>query len=354
MSRNINSYRSNGPAKVVLAVSQDISTPRPDDCPATDFERLAEALSAVVVGNAGHEPLSPRLKRLEDAMALDISQALHIVRTFPDADAYVSFSERVGIPLGLLLRSRRPRPAHVLIAHRLNTRAKRWLDRLTQWHGGVDRVITLCGAQLGHAEEICPGGSVLVRQGIDERFYGSPAADEDDFALSVGSENRDYETLIEAVSKIDIRVDILSSSPWCRKKTAEGRQAGEHVRFLPRVSYTDLRELYRRARLVIVPLHDVDYAAGINGLLEAFCASKPAVVSASRGIVDYTEHLRNAYVVPPEDVEAMASAIAATCIDADLREGLRIGAKRAVCDYANLGAFVGRLQSEIVNAIEKE
>ena len=43
-----------------------------------------------------------------------------------------------------------------------------------------------------------------------------------------------------------------------------------NVRFRQGLSYVELRELYRNARVVVVPVRaGTDYAAGVNGVLEA-------------------------------------------------------------------------------------
>jgi glycosyltransferase involved in cell wall biosynthesis len=113
------------------------------------------------------------------------------------------------------------------------------------------------------------------------------------------------------------------------------------------VGYTELRELYDRARLVAVPLVDVDYAAGHNAVLEAFCMRKALVVSGSRGMADYIHHMRDAYVIPPGNAEAMTEALTAVHSDAALRENLRSEAASSVRDGLNLDTYVRALAGEL-------
>lgn len=339
--------------KIVLAVSQayqensvcDGSSPR------TDFAALAESIGAIIVSQL--RPSGALARSIEDFTALDIAQAKHVLRRHPDANAYVSFSERIGIPLGIMLGRKKQRPAHLMIAHRLNTRAKQLLGTALKWPLGVDRIVTLCNTQHRYAEVFAPGRSACLRVGVtDEQFYYPSDAAQEDFVLSVGSENRDYECLVAAIRRTDLHLKILSSSPWCRKKNELG-SASSQVEFLPRVSYTDLRELYRKAKTVVVPLNDVDYAAGHNGITEAFCVGKPLIVSGSRGIAEYVSHLENGYVVPPADVEAMEAALRAVSTDAGLAADLKRGAARAVEDFANLDAYCKMLREEISRTCEQ-
>ena len=339
---------------IVLAVSQDPSHTGGENKPAAEFNLLAEKPGVILAGNTGYTKRCSLLTRIERSTALDISQARYILKTYPNADAYVSFSERVGIPLAMLLRNRKQRPAHIMIAHRLDTNAKRVMEMLGRWTDGVDRVVTLCTAQQRFGESLFGSKSRLVLAGLtDDNFY-SPSEgeqDTDDYILSVGSENRDYETLIEAIGRTDLELKILSSSPWCRKKKAGLGAVNGRVEFLPRVEYPELRELYQRARLVVVPLHDVPYAAGLNGVMEAFCVNKPVIVSSSHGISDYVKHMHNAYVVPVSSVNDMVAALTTVHNDRVLQSRLKTGTIQAVREYANLRTYTARLGSEILDSI---
>lgn len=337
---------------IVLAISQSPNSVE-GDAPVTDYQRLAEALNAEIVGNVGHGKWLPFLHNLQKSTALDIGQAVYILRKYPNAQAYVSFSERIGIPLGMLLGGKRDRPAHVMIAHRLDTQAKRWLNKLGKWSAGVDKIITLCAAQLKYAERFMPHASVFIKASVtDELFYYPSNSAPEDYMLSVGNENRDYETLLKAVQGTNLNVKILSSSPWCRKKMSALFTCSDRVEFLPRVSYTALRELYQKAKMIVVPLNDVEYAAGQNGILEALCVNKPLVVSASRGIMDYVRHMQSAYVVPPHDADALAQALMTVYSDTALQRELISGARKTIEEYASLRVYTSRLESEISKAIE--
>ena len=327
--------------KVVLAISQDLPSPQAVGGPDTDFAMLARAMQAELIGRLGHTR-SALMKRFEDFSALDISQALVAMRSFPDADVYVSFSERVGIPLGAMLARRRRRPAHVMIAHRLNTRAKAAASRLTRWPKGVDKIITVCSTQDQFAEAYTPGRCRFLFLGLDRDFF-RPASDtvEEDYALSVGNESRDYKTLVAAAQIGGFKVKIRASSPWSRSASAGKESVSSGlVEFLPRLDPPQLIDLYRRASAVVVPLLNVDYAAGLNGVLEGLCMHKPVIVTDSRGIVDYVRHKSSAYLVPAGDPEAMAEAMGIINQNAALNRLLRVGAGRFVEENANLDSYV--------------
>lgn len=304
------------------------------------------------MGNTGFASPIPLLRRFEKATALDLSQAMQVLKRYPDADVYVSFSERVGIPLGMMLAGRRRRPAHIVIAHRLNTGPKRWITKFTRWQKGVDRLVTLCSAQHAHAVRLVGDRAVMVRAGVTDNRYYFATGEEEDYVLSVGNESRDYDVLVAAASSASLPVKVVSSSPWCRRKVSARKSAG-CIEFLPRVGYSVLRELYQKARLIAVPLRDVDYAAGHNAVCEAFCVNKPLIVSSSRGIMDYVSHLTNSYVVPVRNTDAMTAALTSVYTDSSIRETLIRGAEAAVTEYAGLDVYAVRLES-LISGVGRE
>jgi glycosyltransferase involved in cell wall biosynthesis len=74
------------------------------------------------------------------------------------------------------------------------------------------------------------------------------------------------------------------------------------------VSNQSLREFYRNAAVVVVPLVNVDFPAGITALLEAQACGRPVVVSASKGILDALEP-GSVVVVPCNDPAALRTAV---------------------------------------------
>jgi len=87
--------------------------------------------------------------------------------------------------------------------------------------------------------------------------------------VTAGREFRDYPTLIDAVVGLDIDVVIASASPWSRRAdNARDTDIPDNVTITKLPQY-DLRDLYDRADLAVVPLQPVDFQAGITTILEA-------------------------------------------------------------------------------------
>jgi len=79
---------------------------------------------------------------------------------------------------------------------------------------------------------------------------------------------------------------IGAASHWSRQRnTAEGRGIPQNVR-VDSFDSQARRELYARSAVVVVPLYDVDFQAGVTTILEAMAMAKPVVVTRSQGQID--------------------------------------------------------------------
>jgi glycosyltransferase involved in cell wall biosynthesis len=98
-------------------------------------------------------------------------------------------------------------------------------------------------------------------------------------------------------------------SPGAGYSDARGIAADTNISVERNVSFARLRELYDNSRLAIVPLQNVQYAAGVTGIVEAMAMGRATIVSASPGIVDYTADGKSGRLVQVGDVEGMCSAV---------------------------------------------
>jgi glycosyltransferase involved in cell wall biosynthesis len=103
---------------------------------------------------------------------------------------------------------------------------------------------------------------------------------------SVGLEWRDYPTLIEAANGLNCDVKIAAGSLWSKgKNEAEGRQVPTNVD-VRKYKYPELRKLYAESKIVVIPLYQTDFQAGITSILEAMAMGKPVIVTKTAGQTD--------------------------------------------------------------------
>lgn len=110
---------------------------------------------------------------------------------------------------------------------------------------------------------------------------------------AVGLEFRDYDTLTRAARGLDAQIRIAAASNWSHHSAFAGAPELPPNVSAQSYTYLPLRDLYAAARVVVVPLKDVDNQAGITVILEAMAMGKPVVVTATRGQTDVVRDRRN-------------------------------------------------------------
>jgi glycosyltransferase involved in cell wall biosynthesis len=263
--------------------------------PRKDYAALASALHADVLDYASVERSLPG-RIVAKLAGIPIAQALLAYFASGRYDAILSDGEHIGIPLALLLKLRRSNVAHVTIGHRLSTPKKRLFFRKLGVHSHIARIAVhstlqreLAIRELGITEEQI----ALVPYQVDTDFWQSrPDVEEERLVASAGLEHRDYPTLFQAVEGLDARVVVGAASHWSRQRnTANGTDVPTNVE-VNSFDYFRLREVYARAAVVVVPLFDVDFQAGVTTILEAMAMGKAVVVTHTQGQLDIVEDRR--------------------------------------------------------------
>lgn len=208
----------------------------------------------------------------------------------------------------------------------------------------ADAVFTFASEQASYLRRKYGTDNVhFLCQQADTVFFSPGTAEEGDYVLSVGGDvSRDYGTLKQAV--FDLGIPIVLRTNLVQEEPARY----PHVKVITeRQSDAQLRELYRRARIVVLPLKDMLHPGGITTLLEAFACGSAVVVSDSRGVRDYLRDGENCLVVPSEDPVALRSAVERLLADSALRERLGRGAR----SYARTELSQDRHAQRLASAI---
>ena len=217
--------------------------------------------------------------------------------------------EDLGIPLTALLNIKRIANKTVIVAH--NITKKKALALRILGHKSIHKFVVLSNSQ---AEALRRAGipqSKIQRcwQWVDSEFYSPSNASENPDAsfMACGAENRDYDTLISAASLAGAHVNIYGHGFFV-SKTIHPKIDSKYVNFEKRVSFLELRESYNSCKAVILPINNVEYAAGVTGLVEAMSMGKFVIFSNSVGISDYIEQ-NPGCIVGPGDVQSLARAL---------------------------------------------
>lgn len=200
----------------------------------------------------------------------------------------------------------------------------------------ADAVFSFASDQTAYLARRYPGSRVqFLQQQIDTEFF-TPAEGEGDYILSIGNDlSRDYDTLLKAVHDIEVplklRTDRVAPRPG--------------LTIAPRGDDEALRALYRAAKIVVLPLHDMRHPGGISSLFEAFACGKAVVASDARGIRDYLHHEENCLVVPADDAVALRAAVLRLLQDDALRARLGNAARRYAETELSQDRYAARLKN---------
>ncbi|HEX5478696.1 MAG TPA: glycosyltransferase family 4 protein [Dehalococcoidia bacterium] len=326
--------------------------------PRRDHEALAAHLGADVLDASVLE--RPRGRMFDGAAIARVA-----ARRAMDYDNVFCDSEHIAIPLSWLLRSNKERPRLTFIAHYLTPMKKRVLVRLLRTPKHTDSVIVHSATQEARALALGFGRAQVERipYQVDAAFFSPQGAAADDYIASAGQEFRDYATLLAAVDDLPVRVDIAAGSHWSRRKKDFGRAALRDVR-VERRGYRELRAMYDGALFAVVPLHDVDFQAGIITILEAMAMGKAVVVSRTRGqsgtisgslmeagalrdIGEQTSPEATGIYVPPADAASLRDAISYLLERPDVARRMGEAGREHVLSSFTLEHFVDRVGAVI-------
>lgn len=190
------------------------------------------------------------------------------------------------------------------------------------------------------------GGRVhVVPFGVDGGFW-TPAGDATgETVLAIGNDgHRDWETLVSAARSLTERVLVFTRHPapddlpvnvtwqpadWYRELLSDG----------------EIRDLFRHAAVVVVPVTDVPQPSGQSVTLQAMACGRPVVLSRTRGLWD-PEALsdgKNVVLVEPGNPQELARSVRALLDDRGRAEAIGRAARAAVLQDASVETYADRL-----------
>jgi glycosyltransferase involved in cell wall biosynthesis len=188
------------------------------------------------------------------------------------------------------------------------------------------RVICLGPSQRNELIELTdlePSRVEVGIHGVDQDFFAPVQEPRERLVIAIGRDlARDYATLVDAVRTIDADVVFVAL-----QRNVEGIDLPANVEVRERISYFDLRDLYRRAAVAVAALRPAAYGfgsegSGVTALLEAQASATPIVATERPIVRDYLADGEAGFVVEPEDPVALRSAIVRLLDDAELARKL--------------------------------
>ena len=323
------------------------------DHPMMDYWGLANALqdegTVEVLDYAAVENSNDFwVKQVNKSLGKDTALAVLGFQRASEFDVVFTNGENIGIPFALLLRSRQRPPGHVTIGHRLSAGKKRLFFRVLKAHHRMNTIFVYAKTQYDLAAQNLGIETHRLQQiafHADADFFHPKTVSskpvDGDLISAAGLEWRDYPTLINAVRDMTgVAVRLAAASPWSKHANETEKVAlPEHVQ-ARRYAYNELRDLYAQSDMVVVPLYENDFQAGVTTLLEAMAMGKPVIVTQTTGQTDVVTHEDNGLTVAAGDVAGWQQAINRLRGDTLLRQRLGENARSWVEKNATLTLWV--------------
>jgi glycosyltransferase involved in cell wall biosynthesis len=315
--------------------------------PRLDVFELAARLGADVIDFLDADRSTRPLVKLT-ARALGASAAVAELgfRERRRYDAFLTTGEDIGLPLALLLKAASADNSHTMIAHTLFPRKKRVFFQPLGVASHIDRVLAYSTSEERLMLDVLgvPASKVeRIYYHADQKFfYPTDRPTQPNLICAAGQLLRDYDCLVEAVRDQPVEVQIAAGSPWIEHKLVPERPLPNNVKW-GKLNRFELRELYRRSALAVVPILQNHYQTGIATILEMMAMGKCVIATRTFGQTDTIVDGVTGIYVPPSDPRALRDAI--TKMLAEPAQAARIGqaARKFVEERAGLDLFVDRL-----------
>jgi glycosyltransferase involved in cell wall biosynthesis len=266
-----------------------------------------------------------------------------------DYDCFFTTGEDIGLPLAALLKAARGTYSHTMIAHTLFPPKKRiffkagvgsQLDRVLVYSTSEERLaVDELGLEASRVQRIY--------YHADQQFFRpDPRPTEPNSLCAAGQLLRDYDCLVDAVRDLPVRVQIAAGSPWIDRKLEPTRPLPSNVSW-GKMNRFELRALYARSALAVVPIKENHYQTGIATILEMMAMGKCIVATKTKGQTDTIVDGVTGVYVPPGDAQALGRAITLLLHNPTKMAELGAAARRFIEEKASLDLFVTKVADAV-------
>jgi glycosyltransferase involved in cell wall biosynthesis len=214
-------------------------------------------------------------------------------------DVIISWQMRIGICYGILKRmfhARKP-PVHIIQDFHIDLTQTRWLYRiktalLKQAIPGIDYFFCTSTEEETIYSQLfgIPRSRIAFLPLIPPMpYFAEPDRLKTDYIFSYGNSDRDYDTLIRAVSHMNIHTVILS------QKYKPHIQLPDNVSIIRDwISESALIQKIASCRIAVLPLNDYRIAAGQISMLQVMALGRPLIITENMATKEYATPLQTA------------------------------------------------------------
>lgn len=188
---------------------------------------------------------------------------------------------------------------------------------------------------------------VYVPLSVEMKPLPAVACAVDPFVLALGTANRDYDSLVKALSPLGYRTIIIAGP-----KAVQNLKLPPFVEHKSGLPLEECHKLSRAAELIVISLKEVEAASGQVSFLETMMFGRPVIATRAPGTVDYIQDGEDGILVEPGDVEALRSAICRLWNDENLRKQLGNAARSSFENSFTFRAVAPKM-NQILNTFDR-
>jgi glycosyltransferase involved in cell wall biosynthesis len=322
--------------------------------PVPDYLAMAKAFGATLLDYPTARRSAGRIGHLLEKLAgPNLMLAWACFRMCNHYRVVFTDGEQIGIPLAVFMKFlgwlRGSRPRHLMITHIISTRPKQFFLDILRVQSHIDIFFVYSSWQKRFIEtrwKLPATRVVFTPFMVDAAFFSLQQVKPQrrNMICAVGLERRDYPTLLKAVDGLDVQVVIAAASPWSKQADSTAGQAIPPNVTVQRFSQRELRQLYADSRMLVMPLYDVEFQAGVTAILEAMAMQRAVICSRTRGQTDVVVEGKTGLYVPPGDPQALRAAIQRLLDSPAEADQMGLAGRQLVEQRMSQSAYIVRLQ----------
>jgi hypothetical protein len=158
-----------------------------------------------------------------------------------------------------------------------------------------------------------------------------------------GRTNRDFDTVLEAVTSLGVRTILVVG-----ETTRFRRKVPDFVTVHRNIPPSRFQSLIEEAGIIVIALERPDISSGQVVLMQAMRCAKPTVVSATAGIEDYVADGVDVLLFEPHSARDLTARLKMLLEDAGLRRAMGVAAGATYDTKFNSVAFARDLSAALV------
>jgi glycosyltransferase involved in cell wall biosynthesis len=285
-------------------------------CPRHTMLSLADRLGAKI-----HQPeglsvsLADNIRAKLTGLPIHWALARQLSSQLTSEDIVFCIGEDSGFPLAALCATQPNRPRLAVFIHNIDRFRGKLSLKVLQLAKHIDLFITNTTVKADFLRDYLklPEERVyLVTEQTDTQFFTPGPQTLSKTRPIIGSgglEQRDYKTLAEATSDLDVDVKISAVSPNAKATAKKFPAVMPDNMSAQYYDWRELVQLYRDSDVVVISLQAHNYQAGFTTLYESLACRRPVVMTVNPGPIEDLVKMGLVKGVEPYDVSGMRAAI---------------------------------------------